>query len=76
MDYQDRILFGTDATPSEDMYLDYLRWLEIGDEYFDYCGSPGHGRWNIYSLELPDSILEMIYHLNAERVFKQLKGLF
>ncbi len=73
-DYQDRIMFGTDAAPSDDMYQNYFRWLETPDEYFDYWGSPGQGRWKIYGMDLPDSVLEKVYHLNAEKVFKQFKG--
>ena len=48
--YQDRILFGTDATPhagkefpqqdlKPDMYRCYFRFLETEDEYFDYAPS-------------------------------------
>lgn len=74
-DYQDRILFGTDSEPVPEMYRNYFRWLETDDEYFDYWGSPGQGRWEIYGLALPDSILEKVYHLNAERIFAQFKGL-
>lgn len=74
-EYQDRIMFGTDATPSEAVYENYFRWLETPDEYFDYYGAPGQGRWKIYGMDLPDSILEKVYHLNAERIFKQFKGL-
>ncbi|HLY62352.1 MAG TPA: amidohydrolase family protein [Terriglobia bacterium] len=73
-DYQDRIMFGTDATPGAVMYQNYFRWLETADEYFDYWGAPGQGRWKIYGMELPDPILEKVYHLNAERIFKQFKG--
>lgn len=73
-DYQDRIMFGTDATPSADMYQNYFRWLETPDEYFDYWGSPGQGRWKIYGMDLPDPVLERVYHLNAEKIFKQFKG--
>ena len=32
LQYQDRICFGTDATPSEAMYRNHLRWLETADE--------------------------------------------
>ncbi len=73
-DYQDRILFGTDSEPEEAMYANYFRWLETADEYFPYWGYPGQGRWQIYGMELPDSILEKVYHANAERVFAQFKG--
>ena len=71
--YQDRILFGTDNTIQEDMYRNHFRWLETGDEYFDYWGYPGQGRWKIYGMELPDSVLEKVYHKNAERLFREFK---
>lgn len=74
LEYQDRIFFGTDATPDEEMYRNYFRWLETADEYFDYWGAPEQGRWKIYGLELPDEVLEKVYHLNAERIFSQFKG--
>ena len=48
---------------------------ETDDEYFDYWGSPGQGRFEIYGLNLPDPVLEKVYHLNAERMFHQFKGL-
>ena len=75
LQYQDRILFGTDATVGEDMYRNYFRWLETADDYFDYWGAPEQGRWKIYGLELPGEVLEKVYHKNAERVFGQFKGL-
>jgi predicted TIM-barrel fold metal-dependent hydrolase len=74
LDYQDRICFGTDMTPSEGLYRNHFRWLETADEYFDYWGSPSQGRWKINGLDLPDPVLEKVYHLNAERVFRQFKG--
>jgi predicted TIM-barrel fold metal-dependent hydrolase len=73
-DYQDRIMFGTDSEPVPAMYRNYFRWLETEDEYFDYWGYPGQGRWEIYGEGLPDGILEKVYHLNAERVFSQFHG--
>ena len=39
--YQDRIMFGTDNGVEEAMYRNHFRWLETGDEYFDYWGCPG-----------------------------------
>ena len=73
-DYQDRILFGTDSEPENAMYANYFRWLETPDEYFPYWGYPGQGRWEIYGLELPDSILEKVYNKNATKLFAQFKG--
>ena len=75
LDYQDRMLFGTDSEPETAMYSNYFRWLETGDEYFPYWGYPGQGRWEIYGLELPDSVLEKVYHKNADKLFLQFKGL-
>jgi len=78
--YQDRILFGTDAVPHGDeypqqifcdeLYEIYYRFLETEDEYFDYAPAriPPQGRWKIYGLGLPDSILRKIYHDNAVRL--------
>jgi uncharacterized protein len=72
--YQDRIMFGTDNGMEEAMYRNHFRWLETADESFDYWGAPGQGRWEIYGLELPDAVLEKIYHVNAEKLFSQFKG--
>jgi predicted TIM-barrel fold metal-dependent hydrolase len=75
LEFQDRILFGTDSEPNEKMYANYFRWLETDDEYFDYWDSPGQGRWEIYGMGLPDAVLEKVYHANAERIFAEFKGL-
>jgi predicted TIM-barrel fold metal-dependent hydrolase len=78
--YQDRILFGTDAIPrdhrfpqqvfGEALYEIYYRFLETEDEYFDYAPAPvpPQGRWRIYGLGLPDSILKKVYWENAARL--------
>ena len=77
--YQDRILFGTDATPHGDrfpqqvfgdqLYEIYYRFLETEDEYFDYApaGIPPQGRWRIYGIDLPESVLRKLYFENAAR---------
>jgi len=72
-DYQDRILFGTDSEPDPAMYANHFRWLETADEYFPYWGYPGQGRWEIYGMELPDSVLEKVYHKNAEKIFAKFR---
>ena len=72
--YQDRIMFGTDNGMDEEMYRNHFRWLETADEYFDYWGYPGQGRWKIYGMELPDTVLEKVYHRNAEWLFHQFRG--
>ncbi len=80
--YQDRILFGTDAVPhgdefpqqvfGDELYEIYFRFLETGDEYFDYAPAkvPPQGRWRIYGLELPDPILRKVYSGNARKLLK------
>ena len=73
-EFQDRILFGTDAEPIPEMYGNYFRWLETDDEYFPYWGYPGQGRWMIYGMALPDKILEKVYHGNAEKIFATYHG--
>jgi predicted TIM-barrel fold metal-dependent hydrolase len=77
--YQDRIVFGTDAIPKgystpqqvfEDaLYETYYRFLETEDEYFDYAPArvPPQGRWRIYGIGLPESILKKVYRDNASR---------
>jgi predicted TIM-barrel fold metal-dependent hydrolase len=72
--YADRILFGTDLLPSEEMYRLYFRFLETADEYFEY---PSHasrqGRWNIYGVSLPDDVLKKIYRDNALKLMPHLR---
>jgi len=46
-----------------------------GAVVFPRSGAPGQGRWEIYGLGVPDGILEKVYHLNAERLFAQFKGI-
>lgn len=64
--YADRILFGTDLVPENEMYRLHYRFLETADEYFDY---PSHasrqGRWQIYGINLPDDVLRKVYRENA-----------
>jgi predicted TIM-barrel fold metal-dependent hydrolase len=70
LEYQDRILFGTDFPPSLDWYRLFYRFLETDDEYFNYDldDPPGQGRWRICGLFLPDEVLEKVYYRNAEQV--------
>ncbi len=80
--YQDRILFGTDATPHGDefpqqvfndkLYEIYFRFFETDDEYFDYAPAkvPPQGRWRIYGIDLPESILHKVYNQNAVRLLQ------
>jgi predicted TIM-barrel fold metal-dependent hydrolase len=80
--FQDRVVFGTDASPNnrnvpqqlfgDALYEIYYRFLETEDEYFDYApaSKPPQGRWRIYGLGLPDAILRKIYNANASRLLK------
>lgn len=80
--YQDRIMFGTDASPNgkdtpqqifgDELYEIYYRFLETEDEYFDYAPAPvpPQGRWQIYGIGLPDAILKKVYYENAARLLK------
>lgn len=64
--YQDRILFGTDLGPSEEMYRGWFRLLETEDEFFRV---PNAAWWMNYGLNLPDEVLRKIYYLNATKLF-------
>jgi len=77
--YQDRIVFGTDAsagasTPQQTfgdaLYEIYYRFLETEDEYFDYAPAaiPPQGRWRIYGIGLPEQLLRKVYRDNAARL--------
>lgn len=68
--YQDRILFGSDMSPDLDAYRLCYRLLETDDEYFNYNASevPAQGRFYAYGLHLPDGVLKKVYSENAKRV--------
>ena len=77
--YQDRIVFGTDASASastpqqtfgDSLYEIYYRFLETEDEYFDYAPAPvpPQGRWRIYGLGLSDQVLRKVYRENAAQL--------
>jgi predicted TIM-barrel fold metal-dependent hydrolase len=73
--YQDRVLMGSDGNPNrgpDEFWIPHWRYLETYDEYFYHPaqirtpgGSPGHGRWNISGVGLPDAVLRKIYYENA-----------
>jgi len=70
--YQDRILFGSDMSPDLEAYRLCYRLLETDDEYFNYNTSevPDQGRWYAYGLYLPDNVLERVYCKNAAKLLK------
>jgi len=82
--YQDRVLMGSDGGPgrgADEFWIPHWRYLETYDEYFYHPaqirtpgGSPGHGRWNISGIGLPDSVLRKVYYQNALRHLPSLRG--
>jgi predicted TIM-barrel fold metal-dependent hydrolase len=82
--YQDRVLMGSDGTSSrgaDEFWIPHWRCLETYDEYFYHPaqirtagGSPGHGRWNISGLGLPDDVLRKVYYQNALRHLPALRA--
>lgn len=80
VDYQDRILFGTDMPAnieqSIDMYRCYFRFLETYDEGFyppDYDGTFDRARWPICGIGLPREVLKKVYRDNALRIIPGLR---
>ena len=81
--YQDRILMGSDGNPNrqpDEFWTPHWRYLETYDEYFFHPaqirtegGSPGHGRWNISGIGLPDAVLRKVYYENALRHLPTLR---
>ena len=69
LQYQDRILFGSDMSPDLDAYRLCYRLLET-DESFNYNTGdiPAQGRWYAYGLLLPDEVLKKIYQEKARKV--------
>jgi len=77
IDYQDRILFGSDYFPldesgTRDFFADHYRFFETYDEYFraNRGWGWGQGRWNVYGLGLPDDVLKKFYYDNAAKLLK------
>ena len=81
--YQDRVFMGSDGNPTrgaDEFWIPHWRTLETYDEYFYHPaqirtpgGSPGHGRWNISGLGLPDEVLRKVYYQNALRHLPTLR---
>jgi uncharacterized protein len=82
--YQDRILLGSDGNPTrkpDEFWIPHFRYLETYDEYFPHPaqivtegGSPGHGRWHISGIGLPDAVLRKVYYENALRHLPALRA--
>jgi uncharacterized protein len=82
--YQDRVFMGSDGSPNrepDEFWTPHWRYLETYDEYFYHPaqirtegGSPGHGRWNISGIGLPDDVLRKVYYENALRHLPALRA--
>jgi len=68
--HQDRILFGKDSY-QPDEYPYYWRVFETRDDYFDYYRDY-HASWQLYGIDLPDTVLRKVYYQNALRITRAL----
>lgn len=75
LQYQTRILFGTDGPWPEKRLNSYWRFLETDDEYFPYSEKefPPQGFWNIYGIHLPAEVLTQIYRDNLLKILPRLQ---
>ncbi len=68
--YADRILYGTDMGPTEDMYYTTFRILESADEHFYEYDRFGY-HWPLYGLALTDATLKKIYSENGKKILNR-----
>lgn len=68
-EHQNRLFYGTDNTPSEDMYRLTFRMLESEDEHFYAPLFEYH--WSYYGLGLDDRVLKKLYRDNARELLKR-----
>jgi predicted TIM-barrel fold metal-dependent hydrolase len=61
--YKGRVLYGTDMGADKQMYIDWWRLLETGDEYMK-----GRIWWPYYGLELSQPLLKSLYRDTALKV--------
>lgn len=68
--YADRLLFGTDGPWPEQRLKIYWRFFETNDESFDYSEKvpPPQGMWQVFGVDLPDDVLQKLYHGNAAKL--------
>lgn len=64
--YADKILFGTDNTPSSGLYSLEWRILESDDEHFYPSNMSYH--WPLHGLDLSETVLEKIYRINPGKI--------
>jgi predicted TIM-barrel fold metal-dependent hydrolase len=68
--YADRLVYGTDMGPSNEMYQTTFRILESADEHF-YVHSMFSYHWPLYGLNLNDETLRKIYGDNAGKILSR-----
>ena len=61
--YKGRVMVGTDMGSDKQMYLDWWRLLEMGDQYMK-----GRIWWPYYGLELSEAVLKSLYRDTALKV--------
>jgi hypothetical protein len=68
--YADRIVYGTDMTPNDHMYLTTFRILESADEHFYDHEQFGY-HWPLYGLNVTDATLKKVYNANPVNILKR-----
>ena len=68
--YQDRIVYGTDMSFNESMYMVTFRILESADEHF-YETEMFSYHWPLYGLSLSDQTLQKLYRSNALKLINR-----
>ncbi|CAN5667404.1 hypothetical protein BH10BAC3_BH10BAC3_34700 [soil metagenome] len=65
--YQNRLVYGSDNKPTEQMYKVTFRILESADEHF-YEVELFSYHWSLYGLNLPKNVLKKLYKTNAQKL--------
>ncbi len=71
--YQDRVMYGTDLTLTQQMYTSTFRILETEDDHF-YVHNIYHYHWPLHGLGLPEDVLRKVYGENARKVFQTARN--
>jgi predicted TIM-barrel fold metal-dependent hydrolase len=86
VEYQDRVLLGTDLVlgwdvfepEAEDLayferfYATHRRFFETDEPQIDHPFFPIQGRWQVDAINLPDEVLDKLYVRNAQRLIPGL----
>ena len=68
--YANRLVYGTDMGPSNEMYQTTFRILESADDHFYVHGMFSY-HWPLYGLALNNNTLSKIYGDNAKKILKR-----